>query len=171
MNPCLADLQTFFQLLNCNLTLNTPHFINFITFKLSTPKQVVDVLDVVERVVLEELQFGDDAELFPDAPAEKPAQVTAHLVDLSHDPGLRLVRRAEDAQMNSCVRHVTGDVDLRHGDHHVAVRLYLPLKYLTKLLLYQLGNFLLSLCFHNGCKITKKIDCRVIFITLFENKN
>ena len=98
-------------------------------------KQLVNAFHLVEGFVEEELEGGDDAQLFPDASAEESAQVTAHLVDLFHDVGLRLVRRAENAQMNAGVRHVGSDVDLCHCDHYVAIRLDISLKYLTKFLL------------------------------------
>ena len=79
-------------------------------------QEFVDVLQIVHRIVDEEFEFGDDAQLMPHARAELIANARVLRIDALQDV-FRLLR-GEDADVCAAYAHVGADVSLRdaHDD-------------------------------------------------------
>ena len=78
-------------------------------------QQVVDVFDVVERVVLDETQLRHHAHLVTDTVAQQAADGLGILAYLFYD--LLLLIHAKHAQIHPRIRLVGSNIIARHGNH------------------------------------------------------
>ena len=101
---------------------------------------------IVEAVVDEELQLGDDAELLAYAGAKFVAHLSLVLVDVLHN--LLCPLAWEDAEIDAA--HAKVGTDAAHTDahQHAPHRACLLLEYIAQLLLYEPGYLVLPGCFH-----------------------
>ena len=105
------------------------------------------MVNVVERIVDEEFQFGDDAQLIAQATAQLVAQFAHIAVDIVKDFGRAL--RWEDAEIAAA--HTEVGTDTYSADRHKyaveAGRLFL--EYIAQFLLDEARDFLLSSGIHS----------------------
>ena len=102
---------------------------------------------IVQAVVNEELEFGDDAELFADASAEFIADLSLVRVDVLHY--LLGFLAWEDAEIDAADAQVGTDAASADAHQHASHRTCLLLEDVAQLLLYEASNLVLSGCFHN----------------------
>ena len=105
------------------------------------------MLHVVEAVVDEELEFGDDAQLFADTCAKLVAHLSLVGVDVLHDFLGPLA--GEDAEIDAALAEVWADAADTDADQHASHGTGLPLEDVAQLLLDEPGYFILTGCFHN----------------------
>ena len=104
------------------------------------------MLCVVQRVVDEELQLWDDAQLV----ADTCAQLVAHGLGV----GVNVLQdffgafRREDAEVAACHAQVGADAHDADRHQHAVGGLCLPLEDVAQLFLQQARYFVLSGCFH-----------------------
>ena len=104
------------------------------------------MLDVIQRIVDEELQFRDDAELLANAGAKFVANLLLVGIDVLHNL-FRLLTR-EYAEINAADTQVgtyAANADAHQHASHLAC---LPLEDVAQFLLYEAGYLVLSGCFH-----------------------
>ena len=96
-------------------------------------QQLVDVLDIVQRVVYEEAQFWNDAQLL----AQTLAKVESHGLHVGIDILQQFLSTCgrEDAQVDGSHTEVGTDAYVGHRDEHPVGGLRLTLEDLTQLLL------------------------------------
>ena len=104
------------------------------------------MFDVIQRIIDEELEFGDDAELLADAGAEFVANLTLVGVDILHD--FLCLLAGEDAEIDAAHAQVGADAADADAHQHASHRTRLLLKDIAQLLLNESGYFVLSCCFH-----------------------
>ena len=75
-------------------------------------QESVDVFEIVQAIVYEELEFGDDAELMAHALAEFKTNGGDIAVDVGHN--LFAALRGEHAEIGAANAHVGADVALAH---------------------------------------------------------
>ena len=75
-------------------------------------QESVDVFEIVQAIVYEELEFGDDAELMAHALAEFKTNGWDIAVDVGHN--LFAALRGEHAEIGAADAHVGADVALAH---------------------------------------------------------
>ena len=112
-------------------------------------ERLLDMVDILQRIVEKELDFGHVLDLIADALAQSVADELVVAVKLLHQCGA--APEGEDADVNLGVteigRHAHGrDRDERTPDDALA----LLLKDFGDVLLYLFGDFLLSCRFHDG---------------------
>lgn len=106
-------------------------------------EQPVDVFEIIEAVVDEKLQFGDDTQLFAHLIADQSADVFGHQFDMLQR--FRGFFRRENAQVAPGQRQVTGNAHHRDTDQQ-------SLKFTAEffqeefchLFLEETGNFILT---------------------------
>ena len=104
---------------------------------------------IVEAVIDEELQLGDDAELLADAGAKLVAHMTLVRVDVLHDFLCPFAR--EDAEIDAAHAQVGADAADADAHQHASHRACLLLEDVAQLLLDESGYLVLSGCFHFDC--------------------
>ena len=104
------------------------------------------MLNIIQRIVHEELQLRDDAELLADAGTEFVAHLSLVGVDVLYD-SLRLLA-GEDAEIDAAHAEVRADAAGTHTHQHPSHRTGLLLKDIAQLLLNEPGYLVLSGCFH-----------------------
>ncbi len=104
------------------------------------------MLHIVQAVVHEELELGDDAELFADAGAELIADLPHIGVDVLHYFLGPLAW--EDAEVAAAHAHVGTDAASTHAHQHPSHRTCLLLKNVAEFLLNESRYLVLSGCFH-----------------------
>ena len=102
---------------------------------------------IVQAVVNEELEFGDDAELFADAGAEFVAHLSLVGVDVLHYLLCPFAR--EDAEIDAAHAQVGADAAHTHAHQHPSHRTCLLLEDVAQFLLNEACYLVLSGCFHN----------------------
>ena len=98
-------------------------------------EEFVDVLKIVHRIVDEELQFGDDAQLEPYACAQFVAYACVLLVD-----GIQnffRTFRGEYADVGAADAHVGADVGLGDADNHSVHAFGILLEDVAEFFLYE----------------------------------
>ena len=83
-------------------------------------QESVDVFEIVQAIVYEELEFGDDAELMAHALAEFKTNGWDIAVDVGHN--LFAALRGEDAEIGAADAHVGADVALAHRNERACHR-------------------------------------------------
>ena len=83
-------------------------------------QESVDVFEIVQAIVYEELEFGDDAELMAHALAEFKSNGWDIAVDVCHN--LFAALRGEDAEIGAADAHVGADVALAHRNERACHR-------------------------------------------------
>ena len=83
-------------------------------------QESVDVFEIVQAIVYEELEFGDDAELMAHAFAEFKSNGWDITVDVCHN--LFAALRGEDAEIGAADAHVGADVALAHRNERACHR-------------------------------------------------
>ena len=83
-------------------------------------QESVDVFEIVQAIVYEELEFGDDAELMAHALAEFKTNGWDIAVDVGHN--LFAALRGEDAEIGAADAHVGADVALAHRNERTSHR-------------------------------------------------
>ena len=111
-------------------------------------QEFVNMVDVVEGVVDEEAQFGDDAHLVADARAQLVADGLHVRVDVLDDFLAALA--GEYAQVGGADAQVGRYLGARNADHDAVHGARLLLKNLCQFLLQQAGNLVLSCFLHIG---------------------
>ena len=96
-------------------------------------QESVDVFEIVQAIVYEELEFGDDAELMAHAFAEFKSNGWDITVDVCHN--LFAALRGEDAEIGAADAHVGTDVRFAHADEHAVHGFRLKEEYFAQLLL------------------------------------
>ena len=109
-------------------------------------EETVDILGVVEAVIDEELELGDDAELV----ARALSQLVAYLAHVGVDviTYLLCTLTGEDAQVAAADAHIGADAAGGDGDEDTLGGLCLSLEDIAQLLLDEAGDFILSGRFH-----------------------
>ena len=111
-------------------------------------EQLIYVFDVIQRIVHEEFQFGNDAKLFAYACAEFVAYLSLVGVDVLHY--LLGLLAGKDAEVCAADAQVGADAAGADADQHSSHRTCLPLEDVAQLLLYEACYLVLSGCFHNN---------------------
>ena len=83
-------------------------------------QESVDVFEIVQAIVYEELEFGDDAELMAHALAEFKTNGWDIAVDIGHN--LFAALRGEYAKIGAANAHVGADVALAHRNERTSHR-------------------------------------------------
>ena len=83
-------------------------------------QESVDVFEIVQAIVYEELEFGDDAELMAHALAEFKTNGWDIAVDVGHN--LFAALRGEHAEIGAADAHVGADVALAHRNERTSHR-------------------------------------------------
>ena len=83
-------------------------------------QESVDVFEIVQAIVYEELEFGDDAELMAHALAEFKTNGGDIAVDVGHN--LFAALRGEHAEIGAADAHVGADVALAHRNERACHR-------------------------------------------------
>ena len=83
-------------------------------------QESVDVFEIVQAIVYEELEFGDDAELMAHALAEFKTNGWDIAVDVGHN--LFAALRGEHAEVGAANAHVGADVALAHRNERTSHR-------------------------------------------------
>ncbi len=83
-------------------------------------QESVDVFEIVQAIVYEELEFGDDAELMAHALAEFKTNGGDIAVDVGHN--LFAALRGEYAEIGAANAHVGADVALAHRNERTCHR-------------------------------------------------
>ena len=83
-------------------------------------QESVDVFEIVQAIVYEELEFGDDAELMAHALAEFKTNGGDIAVDVGHN--LFAALRGEYAEIGAADAHVGADVALAHRNERTSHR-------------------------------------------------
>ena len=109
-------------------------------------QQPVNVLGIVQRVVHEELEFGDDAQLVACAQTELETNLPHIGVDVVAD--FLCPFAGEDAQVSAADAHVGADAADTHADEHTTGGLSLALKDVAEFLLDEACNLILTCSFH-----------------------
>ena len=104
------------------------------------------MLNIVQRVVDEELQFRDDAELLANSCAKLVAHLPLVRIDVLHN----LLRPLawEDAEIDAAHAQVGADAAYADAHKHASHSACLLLKDIAQLLLNESGYLVLSGCFH-----------------------
>ena len=105
-------------------------------------QQFVNVVNVVERIVDEEFQFGDDAQLIAQATAQLVAQFAHIAVDILQYLGRAL--RREDAEIAAAHAEVGTDTYGADRYEYAVEGGRLFLEYIAQFLLDEARDFLLS---------------------------
>lgn len=116
---------------------------------LSLFQQFVDSFQIVQRVVHEELQFGDDAQLMTHTGAQLEAYGLHVPIDVLDDFFAPL--RGEYAEVGPCYAHVGADAHGADGNQYAGHGLGLQQEDVTQFLLQESGYFILSGGFHTVC--------------------
>ena len=119
---------------------------SLLTFRFVLGEELVDVVDVVERVVDVELQLGAAAQLVAHLLGELMADTALVGGDIVHD-GLGILA-GEDAQAHVGDAQVGRDAHAAHADERAARLGGLAAEDFAQLLLHQAANFLLSCRIH-----------------------
>ena len=106
------------------------------------------MFDVIQRIVHEEFQFGNDAKLFAYACAEFVAYLSLVGVDVLHY--LLCLLAWEDAEIDAADAQVGTDAASADAHQHASHRACLLLEDVAQLLLYEASYLVLSGCFHNN---------------------
>ena len=110
-------------------------------------ERLVDLLDVLERIVEEELDFGHALQLVADTLAQGAAHEPVVMLQLLHE--LLAALEGKDADVDLGIAEVGRDAHGGDGDQHAADDGgTLLLEDLGHVLLYLLGDFLLTGIFH-----------------------
>lgn len=113
-------------------------------------QQVIDVLYVVERVINEEFELRDDAQLLALAQAKATTQIGSIFFYDAKNLLLAYAAYGEDAQVNAGYREVGRDAHTCDGDERVAhYGLHFFQEDFAHILLYESGDFVLSCCLHD----------------------
>lgn len=113
-------------------------------------QEVLNVLYVVERVVDEEFELRDDAQLLAFAHAEAAAQVGGVFLYDAEDLFFAHSAYGEDAQVDAGYGEVGRDAYACDGDERVAhYGLHFFQEDFAHILLYESGDFVLSCCLHD----------------------
>ena len=104
------------------------------------------MVEIVQRVVNEKLQLGNDAQLVAHAFAEFKAQGAGVGVDVLQN--LFGALGGEDAQIATGNAEIGADAHSTDGDQHAAEGLSFFLKHVAQFFLNETRDFLLSGCFH-----------------------
>ena len=104
------------------------------------------MFDIIQAIIHEELEFGDDAELLADAGAEFVANLTLVGVDILHD--FLCLLAWEDAEIDAADTQVGADAASADAHQYASHRTCLLLENVAQLLLNESGYFVLSGCFH-----------------------
>ena len=118
-------------------------------------EEFVDVFDIVERVVYEELEFGNDAQLMAHAVAQFEAHLLCVVVDVGDDFSAAL--RGEDAEIYAADAHVGRDAHCAYRYEDTGHRLCLLLKNVAKFFLNKSCYFLLACRFHIFLKLRVEV--------------
>lgn len=108
-------------------------------------KQTVDVLNIVEGVIDEELEFWDDAKLMAFKVAKSEANLTCLSIDVLEY--LLCLVGWEDTEVCLCNREVWADTNYRHRDKDTACLACLLLEDCAEVFLNETSNLILSCCF------------------------
>ena len=104
------------------------------------------MFDIIQAIIDEELEFGDDAELLADASAEFVANLTLVGVDVLHD--FLCLLAGEYAEIDAADAQVGADAASADAHQYASHRTCLLLENVAQLLLNESGYFVLSGCFH-----------------------
>ena len=104
------------------------------------------MLHVIQAVVNEEFEFGDDAELLADSGAEFVAHLALVGVDILHD--FLCLLAGKDAEIDAADTQVGADAANADAHQYASHRTCLLLEDVAQLLLNESGYFVLSGCFH-----------------------
>ena len=109
-------------------------------------EQLVDVVHVVKRVVKEELQLWDDAQLMALQFAKLEPYLRGMLIDIAQHFFSPLRRKNAEV----CLGHTEVGTDAHDADadEEVACLASLCLKNVAQVFLYETSYFVLSCCFH-----------------------
>ena len=104
------------------------------------------MFDVVEAVVDEELEFGDDAQLLAHSCAKVEANLLLVGIDVLHN--LLCLLAWEDAEIDATHTQIGTDAASTHAHQNASHRTCLLLKDVAQLLLNETSYLVLSGCFH-----------------------